>query len=517
MNIIMLILNNKLHYFMKTIIYKYSALSFWMSLLISIFSFPVHLRAQTNPDIINLEREIIANLTVEARQQVVLKPGFRTSDGIKFHAYIGSENSTVNIPVDPLPDPGTQTVTPTATRNYIRTRIPQVAFSAFPSSYTSSQVNEGITYFDGLGREIQNISIMGSPEQKDLVKITSYDNAGRKEKDYIPYESTLQNGQFYDNAVSEQHSFINTMFPAFMGNSNAEYGFNQTVYEPSPLNRVQKMAAPGYDWHNGSGKENAINYKSNSNAVSSWKYNPSWDTYNAVTYNVNTLYVTETSDEDQHVKREYKDLQGKVVLTETVCGTDVLRTLYVYDDFDELCAVVPPKATAPGNSDLAYQYRYDNRKRMIAKKLPGADWVYMVYDKRDRLVLTQDGKMRNEDPKKWLLTCYDIFNRPVMTGIYVHTDTLNREEMNNFYNSAVYTNINENITTNYNVNHGYTHYVQTALGGTLNLLTVNYYDKYTIFPSEYIFDTNNGGLVASTEVMGNVKGMLTGTKTRVLT
>ena len=500
------------------IIYKSDTFFLLVLFLMTGFVFPLYLRAQTNPNITELEREIIGDLTVEAKQQVILKPGFHTTDGIHFHAYIGSENSAVNIPLDPTSSPNIQTVTPTGIWNYIHAYTPQIAFpNTLPPSYTSYDVNEEITYFDGLGREVQNISVMGSPDQKDVIKITSYDAAGRKDKDYISYESTQQSGQFDVNAIANQQSFINTMFPAFMGNSNAPYGFNQTVYEPSPLNRMLKQVAPGYDWRNGSGKEICFSYKTNTNVVSSWKYDPPNDDYPVITYDANKLYLTETMDEDQHIKREYKDLQGKVVLTETVCGTDVLHTLYVYDDFDQLCAVVPPKATTPDDYNLSYQYRYDNRKRMKMKKLPGADWVYMVYDKRDRLVLVQDGKMRNEDPKKWLLTCYDIFNRPVMTGIYVHTDTLNREEMNNFYNSAVYTNINENITTNYNVNHGYTHYVLTALGGTLNLLTVNYYDKYTIFPPEYIFDTNNDGLVASTEVMGNVKGMLTGIKARVLT
>ncbi|HMJ68559.1 MAG TPA: hypothetical protein VK508_06680, partial [Cyclobacteriaceae bacterium] len=32
-----------------------------------------------------------------------------------------------------------------------------------------------------------------------------------------------------------------------------------------------------------------------------------------------------------------------------------------------------------------FQYKYDSRKRMTQKKVPGADWVYLVYDDRDRL------------------------------------------------------------------------------------------------------------------------------------
>ena len=38
----------------------------------------------------------------------------------------------------------------------------------------------------------------------------------------------------------------------------------------------------------------------------------------------------------------------------------------------------------------------------------------MIYDDRDRLVLTQDGEQRLQN--KWLFTKYDQLNRPIMTG-----------------------------------------------------------------------------------------------------
>ena len=52
---------------------------------------------------------------------------------------------------------------------------------------------------------------------------------------------------------------------------------------------------------------------------------------------------------------------------------------------------------------------------MTEKKVPGAEPVYMVYDQRDRLVLTQDGNQRAQG--KWLFTKYDALNRPVFTGL----------------------------------------------------------------------------------------------------
>lgn len=70
------------------------------------------------------------------------------------------------------------------------------------------------------------------------------------------------------------------------------------------------------------------------------------------------------------------------------------------------------------SGDMCYSYQYDYRKRMTVKKLPGVAPVYMVYDNRNRLVLTQDGNQREKSTKEWTYTIYDDFNRPKESGIW---------------------------------------------------------------------------------------------------
>ncbi|PWG77815.1 hypothetical protein, partial [Pararcticibacter amylolyticus] len=74
-------------------------------------------------------------------------------------------------------------------------------------------------------------------------------------------------------------------------------------------------------------------------------------------------------------------------------STEALSTYYVYDDFGNLCYVLPPKSEAdsgiPGpdkQNALCYQYRYDERNRMSAKKIPGKGWEYQVYNQLDQVV-----------------------------------------------------------------------------------------------------------------------------------
>src|SRR5215211_6646690 len=44
-----------------------------------------------------------------------------------------------------------------------------------------------VSYFDGLGRPIQNVTIKGSQGAKDVVVPIEYDNYGREIKKFLPY------------------------------------------------------------------------------------------------------------------------------------------------------------------------------------------------------------------------------------------------------------------------------------------------------------------------------------------
>lgn len=167
--------------------------------------------------------------------------------------------------------------------------------------------------------------------------------------------------------------------------------------------------------------------------------------------------------------------------------------------------------------DLAFQYKYDSRKRMIAKKAPGADWVYLVYDDRDRVVLTQDGEQRKT--KGWTFTKYDVLNRRIMTGTYIHTDTSGQKSMAaNISKTLLY-----ETYTNDAGNHGYSNTVFPILSGTnAEVMTVTYYDNYDFVNSDgrYAYVPNDvegqyrydNGPTSFPRLVGQ----MTGTRTKVL-
>lgn len=437
-------------------------------------------------------------------------------------------------------------------------------FTLKPEHYSQST-----TYFDGLGRPMQTVTTMGSPNQKDIVQPILYDDFGREFRKYLPFTPDDNSGRYKDNAalINSLGDYIG-IAASFYDNPSSKVAdddddlpFVETRFDGSPLNRVFEQGAAGLIWHPDGDKTIKMEYLTNTaTEVLLWTYSGRTNAHplgliNAtdasnlpVRYGANQLFKNVTKDENNHEIIEYKDKEGRVVLKRvqaanapvTMGDSDYASTYYIYDDFGQLVCVVPPEAVkrlpteyyhagADNNSKeaflskWAFRYRYDERKRMIMKQVPGADSVTMVYDKRDRLVLTQDGNQR--DANKWLFTKYDELNRPVMTGIYTHGSTLDRDDMTALVSTTTISESFDGTATNY----GYSSNVFPT--SNVEVLTVTYYDKYD-FKSLFddpnddpngLFDfkndevTANNGLKAQEQAyFPRVQSQVTGTATRIL-
>lgn len=167
----------------------------------------------------------------------------------------------------------------------------------------------------------------------------------------------------------------------------------------------------------------------------------------------------------------------------------------------------------------AFLYKYDNRRRMTHKKVPGADWVYMVYDNLDRLVMTQDGEQRKSN--KWSFTRYDALSRPVVTGLYTHPSATDQPGMSALISTtAFFESYNGDVN-----NHGYTNTVFVAPNfatANFEVLTVTYYDNYdflSLFGAAYNYVNDAlsyNGYTQPATAFTTVAGHPTGTKVKVL-
>lgn len=163
-----------------------------------------------------------------------------------------------------------------------------------------------------------------------------------------------------------------------------------------------------------------------------------------------------------------------------------------------------------GIENFLFIYQYDERQRMIGKRVPGADWTYMVYDQWDRLVLFQTPNQGETD--EWVYTKYDALNRPVVTGLVEIT-----EELDEIRTAAMSETMRVTPETTSGVNYDLTSvYPQ---GTEAEVLTVTFYDDYapaffaTLQPQAADLDSVNA---SAADLLTQVKGQVTGTWTKVL-
>jgi len=360
-------------------------------------------------------------------------------------------------------------------------------------------VKEATQYIDGLGRPLQTVIKEGSLETglpaRDLVSPVEYDNFGREQFKYLSFAANTtggyptNDGKFKLNPFQQQEVFMNSLYST----QTETYFYSKTNFEASPLGRVNDSYAPGNSWvgseSNAEPQRRNIQLKyfvnTPTDAVRMWNVTNSstlgqFGTYGTTSnYPLGELYKNITIDEHKKQVIEFKDKEGKVILKKVQLtalpddGTGSgypgwLSTYYIYDEFNNLRCVIQPEGvkailptwtlTTDQLAEQCFRYEYDQRNRMIMKKVPGAGEVYMIYDNLDRLVMTQDANMR-QGTVKWMVTKFDELNRSYETGLWANTT-----DFNTHLTAAAQ-------STNY-----------PATTSNYELLTLTHYDNYIGLP-----------------------------------
>jgi RHS repeat-associated protein len=474
--------------------------------------------------------------------------------------------------------------------NYVRTNdivIPNVHSWEQADALPTGDKLQSTTYLDGFGRAIQtvvkqasliptanpnDIYVNNNTNYQDLVSHIDYDGLGRTDKAYLPYATATNLGFFKTNAASEQQSFTNQKYGEPAGSI---YTYAQSFYDGSPLNRVLNVKAPGAVLNNDAnyqGISSDYDFNKLSENVRVWNIG-----FNSGDRPVidNTVYAGGIYPDNKFVKSIAKDEKGKLVITYTdLSGNTILKrvqladnaanpptgdgngwvsTYYVFDDFNRLRYTITPKAVElmantnnwtiddDTKTGLCFYQEYDSRGRVIVKHSPDGGEIWLVYDNRDRLVLSQDENQRNRNtiPSKsiqWSYSLYDENDRALVTGLI--DDTRNRVEMQAFVNDIrnssyagnqpvdIYTGNWETITA-YNPVAGKISsggfYCKTCTQSYVN--TVSYYDDYSKRPLSQkpinltaadFPNTSSTYVEAPTVSYVRIRGALTVSKVRVL-
>ncbi|MDR6489844.1 RHS repeat-associated protein [Chryseobacterium vietnamense] len=337
--------------------------------------------------------------------------------------------------------------------------------------------SETVQYFDGLGRPKQIVNVKASPLGRDVVTHIEYDSLGRQVKDYLPVpQLSTSNGNYYSGPLG--------VYPTTYGNEKI---YSEKILEKSPLDRILEQKQVGNDW---STKPVKFEYDANGlNEVYQFTTTTSWvdgatksvlGLSPATIYAPNQLYKNSVKDEDDNETIEFKNGKGQVLLVRKIkSSAEHIDTYYVYNEYDQLAFVIPPMAVHKPITDdllntLCYQYRYDGKGRLVEKKLPGKGWEFMVYDKADRLMLTQDANLKGSG--KWLMTKYDQWGRIAYTGIFSSNDS--RATLQNQIKDLVI--YDARHSTGF-VRNGMNIYYTAVYFTPESILSVNYYDSYPAY------------------------------------
>ena len=411
------------------------------------------------------------------------------------------------------------------------------------------QVSE---YVDGFGRPMQSVSEKASPLQKDGVSMHVYDATGREVKMYMPFISNIavagdvaDDGNFKTNAAQQQTAFNQGVY------TGESFFYSQADFENSPLNRVTKAYAQGNSW---TGASRGTTVKSVVNTTGAGGDNVRiWDVLAAIgslptssaVYTAGQLYKSIATDENGLQVIEYKDKDGHVVLKKSQntapidAGTGSghagwLCTYYVYDDYGNMRFIITPRVvelidgswaiTQALADELCYRNEYDDFGRKVISKSPGAGEEWFVYDKRGRIVMSQDANMRQASQKQWKYYQYEnSLDRLKSTGLLTDPTNYNNRV---FHRDAAFAAIQ--VATSLSA--------YPALGSyTIEQLTQTYYDEYLSWVTGtglsatadlskasntlYFYAASNvtfpyPQVVTTQSVM--TRGMVTGSKTEVL-
>jgi RHS repeat-associated protein len=182
-------------------------------------------------------------------------------------------------------------------------------------------------------------------------------------------------------------------------------------------------------------------------------------------------------------------------------------TYYVYDDYGNLRYVLPPLCVDAANltegiEKYGYVYKYDHRNRCIEKKLPGAQAIHYVYDKANRLILSQDGVQRASN--EWTFHKYDRLGRLILSG--TKTIAQNRASLANTYANLLIVETRGNAGS---LVYRYTNTSTLSVTGQ-EVKLVNYYDNY--IPG--VLSPNSLGAPCG-QSFSSSQGLLTGTISKV--
>jgi hypothetical protein len=260
--------------------------------------------------------------------------------------------------------------------------------------------SETITYYDGLGRDIQTQTRHGD---EDIIAAIDYDALNREVKRWKPYIADTDHSytDLYDADEQEPKS-ARYYYDGDPGPDCGDYPYSEIVYRNAFSEEVVNLGAPGATYQKNSG--NTIDYSYGTNTISEFGYT------------ANNLYKTTVNDENNHDTEMFSDKFGNKVGQISHGG---IKTAFVYDISDNLTDIQPHNYFFPPHGvqeNWLTSYQYNTLGQMIWKKTPDAGVVEYLYDKNGNLRFIDDALQNG----LIIYYKYDDLNRVIEEGTCSH-------------------------------------------------------------------------------------------------
>lgn len=277
--------------------------------------------------------------------------------------------------------------------------------------------NITIQYYDDYGRP--RLKASPSTGNSYIFSDTDYDICGREYRHWLPFPQSVQPYiSSYNDYIDAAQDFYQDADP------NTERTYDA-------LHRVATERRAGEEWH---ANNDGIRYTYRVNGNNSVKR---YDApLSAITltkegyYPAGTLASVLVTDEDGHTTETFTDELGRTVLERRDGNSD---TYFVYNPLGLLRYVLSPQYQQKGNKAFyGYEYRYDSRRRVVKKILPGCKTIQYWYDKGDRLMFMRDERLTAA--RRYRFYFYDHLGRLCVQGT---CSDCNRGNYHGFVNHSI--------------------------------------------------------------------------------
>ena len=297
---------------------------------------------------------------------------------------------------------------------------------------SGSRCVRDIEYYDALGRKSYEVNVGSGSNNPMIIQPIYYDYMDRADSAaYLPFTvSDLSSIDFdtfdgYDWKVAQTQWYQREY-------GDGAYAFTHRKYENWENGRVVEERKPGSKYMT-AGKKIKYDYSFNSNVDAIKRFSFTMHSTDSASvkcigeWDQMTLERTTQITEENDTSIVFKDALGRTILSRSINKGINHDTYYIRDLRDSVVVVIQPEGSHRINTgdtfsfdgtfvkNFCFSRLYDGAGRLLYQHAPGDGASRYAYDRRGRLVYSDDALQRSDGKGRYYI--YDEYDRIIEEGI----------------------------------------------------------------------------------------------------